>query len=214
MAPIVASTGRISQYGTDAPSTRRSVRGRRRRGHGLVVSAAIAPSCVKSYELLRTEAMLSLADDAACLIVCLPVRICASMLRRILPFSTSTQCFAVGTNQLRTAARSLTLWPSRLVALGMLPFAWSDFSALVLVKSLIQSAAADLSPLVIGTARSEPPRKPGIGWPFVWLGITNCPVAVLNLPTQQLNQLGPIIEPALPCAYTSYGFGWASSLVL
>ena len=66
------------------------------------------------------------------------------MLRRMLPFSTSTQCFAVGTNQLRAAARSLTLLPSRLVAFGMLPFAWRPFSEAVLVKSLIQSAASAL----------------------------------------------------------------------
>jgi hypothetical protein len=45
-----------------------------------------------------------------------------------LPFSTSTQCFAVGTNQLRAAARSLTLEPSKLVAFGMLPFACRVFS--------------------------------------------------------------------------------------
>ena len=66
------------------------------------------------------------------------------MLRRMLPFSTSTQCFAVGTNQLRAAARSLTLVPSRLVAFGMLPFACSAFSEVVLVKSLIQSDASAL----------------------------------------------------------------------
>src|SRR6266851_4901820 len=107
--------------------------------------------------------MLSLADAAACWIDSLPVRICASMLRRMLPFSTSTQCFAVGTNQLRAAARSLTLEPSRLVAFGMLPFACSARSPLVLVKSLIQSAARFLFDVVIGTARSDPPRKPGIG---------------------------------------------------
>ena len=56
--------------------------------------------------------MLSLADCAACLTVSRPVRIWASMLRRMLPFSTLTQFFAVGTNQLRRAARSLTLLPS------------------------------------------------------------------------------------------------------
>src|SRR5438034_11086602 len=110
--------------------------------------------------------MLSLADAAACLTESFPVRICASILRRILPFSTSTQCFAVGTNQLRAAARSLTLEPSRFVAFGMLPFAWRAFSELVLVKSLIQSAASALLELVAGTARSEPPRKPGIAWPL------------------------------------------------
>src|SRR5579872_616257 len=145
--------------------------------------------------------MLSLAEVAACLIVSLPVRICASMLRRMFPFSTSTQCFAVGTNQLRAAARSLMLLPSRLVALGMFPFACSAFSDVVLVKSLIQSAASAMFLLVVGTARSDPPRKPGIAWPLTWLGITNCWVAALYWsPTQQLNQLGPTIEPAKPCA--------------
>ena len=44
----------------------------------------------------------------------------------------------------------------------------------VLVKSLIQSAASALLRLVTGTARSEPPRKPGIGLPVTWPGITNC----------------------------------------
>src|SRR5205814_8214790 len=115
--------------------------------------------------------------------------ICASMLRRMLPFSTSTQCFAVGTNQLRDAARSLTLEPSRFVAFGMLPFAWRAFSELVLVKSLIQSAASVLFELVTGTARSEPPRKPGSAWPATWPGITNCAVEpVYGLLTQLLNQ--------------------------
>src|SRR5436853_5151446 len=117
--------------------------------------------------------MLSLATVAACLTVRRPVRIWASIVLRMLPFSTSTQCFAVGTNQLRAAARSLMLFPSRLVAFGMLPFACSAFSDVVLVKSLIQSAASATFLLVVGTARSEPPRKPGMGWPFVWLGITN-----------------------------------------
>src|SRR5207302_10461516 len=158
--------------------------------------------------------MLSLADAAACLTVSLPVRIWPSMFLRMLPFSTSTQCFAVGTNQLRAAARSLMLVPSRLVAFGMLPFACRAFSDVVSVKSLTQSAASDLFELGAGTARSEPPRKPGIGCPFVWLGITNCAVCALNLPTQQLNQPGPTIDAAWPCAYTSYGFGRVSSVVL
>src|SRR6185437_11674624 len=112
-----------------------------------------------------TEAMLSFADCAACFTVSLPVRICASMLRRMLPFSTSTQCLAVGTNQLREAARSLTEAPRRLVAFGMLPLACRVFSELVDVKSLIQSVARAFWLDVIGTARSEPPRKPGSAVP-------------------------------------------------
>src|SRR3954469_10830464 len=119
------------------------------------------------------------------------------MLRRTFPFSTSTQCFAVGTNQLRAAARSLTLLPRGVVAFGMLPFAWSAFPEPVLVKSLIQSAASAELPLVTGTARSEPPRKPGIELPRTWPGITNCFVEpVYCLPTQQLSQLGPMIAAA------------------
>ena len=74
----------------------------------------------------------------------MPVRICVSMLRRIFPFSTSTQCLAAGTNQLRAAARSFTLVPSRFVAFGMLPFACSAFSFAVFVKSAIQSTACAL----------------------------------------------------------------------
>src|SRR3954447_26241550 len=140
----------------------------RRPDHSVVVSAetAIVRRVVRrvgSYEPLRTEVMLSLAEAAACCTDSFPLRICASMLRRIFPFSTLTQCFACGKNQLRAAARSLTLFPSRLVAFGMLPFACSERSALVEVKSLIQSAASEVCLLVTGTARSEPPRKPGIG---------------------------------------------------
>src|SRR5437764_6477017 len=135
--------------------------------------------------------MLSLARVAACLTVNFPPRISESMVRRIFPFSTSTQCFAAGTNQLRAAARSFTLLPSRLVAFGMLPFAWRDFSFAVLVKSLIQSAPSVAFLLEAGTARSEPPRNPGIDLPATWLGITNCAVMLVNvLPVQQLNQLG------------------------
>src|SRR5262249_4279638 len=141
------------------------------------------------------------ADCAACLMDCLPVRICASMFRRMLPFSTSTQCFACGTNQLRAAARSFTLVPRRFVALGMFPFACRACSESLDVKSAIHAAARVLFALVTGTARSEPPRKPGMTWPFVWLGMTNCAVSVLYFaPVQQLNQPGPRIAPALPCA--------------
>src|SRR5438876_242833 len=123
--------------------------------------------------------MLSLADEAACLSVRLPVRMLASIVRRIFPFSTFTQFFAAGTNQLFRAAFSFTFVVlSRFVAFGMFPTAWRAFSADVLVKAAIQSAARALFP-PIGTARSEPPRKLGITWPAVWLGITNCAVEPL-----------------------------------
>src|SRR5919202_3818697 len=117
--------------------------------------------------------MLSLAVEVASLIEDLPVRIRASIVRSTLPFSTLTHVFAVGTNQLRFAARSFTLLPSRLVAFGMLPFAWRVFSPSVDVKIRIQSFASALSFAPAGTARSEPPRKPGIDWPALWPGITN-----------------------------------------
>src|SRR6476646_1060509 len=146
----------------------------------------------QTYGWLSTEVMLSLADCAACLTESFPVRICWSMLRRMFPFSTSAQCFALGTNQLRAAARSLTLLPSRLVAFGMLPFTSSAFSLALLVKSASHSTACDFALLCDGIARVEPPRKPGIAFPLTWLGITNCFVAfVYFLPVQHVYQAGP-----------------------
>src|SRR5918912_675549 len=83
----------------------------------------------------------------------------------------------------------------------MLSLAWSVFSASVLVKIRIQSFASDLSFEPFGTARSDPPRKPGIDCPALWPGITNCAVTFLYfLPTQQLNHAGPTIDAACPCA--------------
>src|SRR3954466_16205803 len=166
MTAITATTGRINAYGTAPCAMRTPTRRRRRDVPKSVPAAALLLDSSTGYDWFSTDAMLSLADQAACLIDSLPLRIWASMLRRMLPFSTSTQCFAVGTNQLREAARSFTLAPSRLVAFGMFPFAWRDFSELVLVKSLIQSVASALLLLVTGTPRSEPPRKPGIAWPL------------------------------------------------
>src|SRR5215470_6126545 len=113
--------------------------------------------------------MLSLATDAASLMEDRPLRIRCSIVRSTFPFSTLTQFFDCGTNQLLRAARSLTLVPSRLVVFGMFPFARSAVIEALSVKALIHAAAAALLPPT-GTARSEPPRKPGMGWPFVWLG--------------------------------------------
>src|SRR5918911_1685945 len=220
-------TGAISRYGSADRKACAHVRRRRRRGQGAASAASAAWDGTwlldtegrvpghGGYGRLRVSVMLSLAVEVASLIESLPVRMRASIVRRTFPFSTSTQCFAVGTNQLRLAARSFTLFPSRLVAFGMLPFAWSVFSASVFVKSLIQSFASDLSFDPFGTARSDPPRKPGIDCPALWPGITNCAVTFLYfLPTQQLNHAGPTIDAACPCAYTSYGCGRSSVPVL
>src|SRR5581483_6402762 len=98
-----------------------------------------------------------------------PVGIWVSIVRRIFPLSTLTQFFAAGTNQLRRAARSPTLAVFRSeVAFGMFPAVCSAFSADVLVNAAIQSTASALF-APTGTARSEPPRKVGIGLPATWL---------------------------------------------
>ena len=81
----------------------------------------------------------------------------------------------------------------------MLPFFSRACSLAVLVKSAIHAIACDFELLPDGTARVEPPRKPGIGLPLVWLGITNClvtlvksrrPLAPLAV-VQQVYQAGP-----------------------
>src|SRR6478736_7732472 len=140
-------TGRTSPYG--AHEKRR----RRRSGRDLAPAATAvsdgttrsASRSICSYEAFSVYVMLSLAAAAACLTESLLVRIAASMVRRIFPFSTLTQFFAAGTNQLRRAARSPTLLVfRRLVAFGMLPAAWNAFSDVVLVKAAIQSAASCL----------------------------------------------------------------------
>src|SRR3954449_6669809 len=203
--------GAISRYGAAARRARAAVNGRRRRGRraasaanavppGISLLVKRVPASPDSY-WLSVSAMLSSAHCVADWMLARLVRIRASIVRRMLPFSTLTQFFAVGTNQLRFAARSLTLLPRRLVAFGMLPFACRPFSLAGLVKMRIQSAASDLSFEPFGTARSEPPRKPGMPLPLTWLGITNCFVAFVNfLPTQQLNQAGPTIDAAWPFA--------------
>jgi hypothetical protein len=73
MTAIVTTTGAISRYGTAWPRTRR-----RRRDVPKSVAAAVAvlvPSAKCDQDWLSTEAMLSLADCAACLMLSFPVRI-------------------------------------------------------------------------------------------------------------------------------------------
>src|SRR2546429_9412362 len=57
------------------------------------------------------------------------------------------------------------------VVLAMLPAFAISLSAAVLVNALIQSTARAWFFVVTGTARSEPPRNPGMILPGVWLGI-------------------------------------------
>ena len=143
--------------------------------------------------------MLSSAHAVAALMLVLPVRIWASIVRRMLPFSTLTQFFAVGTNQLRLAARSLTLVPSRLVAFGMFPFAWRPFSPAVLGEDPDPVVRERLVVRADRHGEVGAAEEAGHARPLVWLGITNCFVAfVYFLPTQQLNHAGPTIEAAWP----------------
>ena len=114
---------------------------------------------------------------AACLTDSLPVRICASMLRRMLPFSTSTQCFAVGTNQLRAAARSLTLVAEQVgrvrdVALrlqGLLRARAGEVLDPVGRERLVRARDRDGEVGAAEEARAS-------AWPLTWPGITNCAV--------------------------------------
>src|SRR4051812_34368235 len=123
--PIAAMTGSTSAYG--AHEKRR----RRRSGRDLAPAAAAASdgTCDSIAPYRRSYwfsvyVMLSLAAAAACLTESLPVRIAASIVRRMFPFSTLTQFFAAGTNQLRRAARSFTLAVFRSeVVFGMFPTA-------------------------------------------------------------------------------------------
>src|SRR5262249_39931321 len=111
IAPIVTTTGRIRRYGAARWSARERGGGRRRRGER---AASAAASTI--YGLFSVVAMFWSAQEVASLMLSFPVRMRASIVRRTFPFSTLTQFFAVGTNQLRAAARSFTLVPSRLVA--------------------------------------------------------------------------------------------------
>ena len=93
-------------------------------------------------------------------------------------FSTFAQLGLVGTNQLDFAARANgasfgfdALKARSFVVLAMLPALAISLSAAVLVNALIQSAARLWFFVVTGMARSEPPRKPGMNLPGVWLGI-------------------------------------------
>src|ERR671922_1785591 len=108
MAAMTATTGAISPYGTAARANRAHENGRRRRdtrgsvstagaalcGTGLLDTEVRVPGRHSSY-WFKVNVMFSLATSAACLIVDFPVRIRASMVRRMLPFSTFTQFFAV-----------------------------------------------------------------------------------------------------------------------
>src|SRR5262245_17230691 len=206
---MTTSAGRRRANGAAALTARSHVRRRRRRNRG-EVPAAIDPfgtrlldnetrAPIRHDYPFRVDVMFWLANVAACLTVSFPVRIWVSMLRRTLPLSMLTQFFAVGTNQLFAAARSVMLDPSRLVAFGPTPFDCRTFMDAVSVKSLIQSIASALS-VPTGTARLEPPRKTGIDFPGVWLGITNCFETFAYLSMQQVTHDAPGMAPTRPWA--------------
>src|SRR5688572_13321914 len=102
-----------------------------------------------------------------------------SIVRMTREFSTFTQFFAVGTNQLDCEARAngasdglLACRRTSEVVFGMtLPSVARRVIEFVLVNVLIQSSARVLLLLCTGIARSEPPRNVGMNLPFVRLGI-------------------------------------------
>src|SRR5688500_3102744 len=97
------------------------------------------------------------------------------MLCSTFALSTLAQFGVEGTNQLYFAASANgasvgfeALTRARVVVLGITPpFTAIVVSLLVLVKAAIQSAASAFCPLVIGTARFEPPRKVGMYRPLM-----------------------------------------------
>ena len=151
-------TGRINRYGTDACARRGDAVAAETGGRGLGGDRHLATLLVQGEGDVVARNRRGILDRR------LPVRMRGSIVRRTLPFSTLIQFFDVGTNQLLRAARSFTLLPSRLVVFGMLPFARSAVIEALSVKAPIQAAPAALF-APIGTARSEPPRKPGMAGP-------------------------------------------------
>ena len=114
------------------------------------------------------------AAAAACFTVSFPVRNCDSMLRRMFPFSTLTQFLPSG----RRAACS-----SLFVDLVRRRVSWYSGCSPSPPASSRPRSRERLDPVrgqrlvraADGTARSDPPRKPGMTLPASWLGITNCP---------------------------------------
>ena len=99
-----------------------------------------------------------------------PVKIETSMFWRTSAFSTFAQFGVTGTNQLDFAACAngascgfeAAIEASDVVLGITFPCVTSARCDAVDVNALIQSAESETSLLVIGIARSEPPRKPGM----------------------------------------------------
>src|SRR5207302_2784494 len=158
-----------------------------------------------------------------------PVKIETSMFCRTSAFSTLAQFGVVGTNQLYFAAFANgascgfdALIEASVVVFGItFPCVASERCALVEVNALIQSAPSDTFWLVIGIARSDPPRKLGMYLPAMWLGIGYAPIAGASagLPSFGSSAYGhsqplPMNDATLPFAKTSACCGFASSPVL
>src|SRR3954465_6761213 len=150
------------------------------------------------------------------------------MFCRTFAFSTLTQFGLVGTNQPSFAARANgasfgfdALNANSFGVVAKLPALGISLSAAVLVNALIQSTARLWFFVVTGTARSEPPRNPGMILPGVWLGIRYAPTtgASAGFPSFSSSAYGhsqplPMNEPTFPFANTSDCCGFASSPVL
>ena len=172
---MTTSTGAIRRYGS---------RAMRRTGSRSATAAPPGPrrrsgpggDCRDAYGSIQGEGDVVLAHEVACSIDGLSVRMRVSIVRSTFAFSTSTQCLAVGMNQLPFAARSLTAVTEQVRRVGDVALRLERCPAsCVLVNALIQSIAA--CPRVrwrAGIARSEPPRNAGIDLPLMTLGITNC----------------------------------------
>ena len=114
------------------------------------------------------------------------------MVRRMFPFSTLTQFFAVGTNQLRRAARSLTLVPEqarRVRDVALRP----ERGHRRVARERARSSRQPPSPCRRRSGRRGPSRRgsPASADPSCGSASRTAPSRSCSSPTQQLNQAGP-----------------------
>src|SRR5438093_3080089 len=121
--------GAISVYGAAKRMTRRRERRRRRSARAAPAASmfVLKEGSVPYVLAFSIEVICLLADEAAAWTDFLPLTICVSMLRSTFAFSTFAQFFAVGTNQVDSAAWASCLpgvpetYLRRAVLFGRLP---------------------------------------------------------------------------------------------